>query len=129
MLQVSRKKEILGNLLADKIHPTTFLFMELLLEKNRENLFPEIIDHFFRLVDESRGIVRGTLYSAHPLTSDQIKAVKKQLDRITGKDVVVAPQQDPSLVAGFIIRLDDWVIDHSLKNQLNKLREKLLINE
>ncbi len=122
------KHQVLTELFQGNIHPDTFSFLSLLLKKHREGLLRDIIHHFLLLMDESRGIMRGHLQSAYPLNEQQRDALKKKLDRITGKNVVLEMQVDAFLLGGFVVRLDDTVIDHSLRNQLGKLRENMLLN-
>jgi F-type H+-transporting ATPase subunit delta len=98
----------------------------LLLDKNREEYLSGIIEYFMKHLDESRGIIRGQLYTAHPFTSDQMDILIKQLERHTGKKIWLEEEQDDSLIAGFVVRLEDRVIDASIKNQLNKMRQSLV---
>jgi len=129
VIDVAEKKEVFARLFKDRVHPVTFRFLELLVEKNRENLLPLIIDRFLNLLDEARGIVRGQLFTAHPFTEQQLVALKKRLNRITGKEVVLHQSVKPELLGGFIIQMNDTVIDTSLKNQLIKLRDRLVYGE
>jgi F-type H+-transporting ATPase subunit delta len=128
VIQVSEKKQVLSRLFEKRIHPLTFYFLELLLEKNRENLLPDTIKYFMRLVDDSQGIMRGELQTAYLLSEQQIEALKKRLDRITGKNVLLHQNINPDLLGGFMVKLDDTVIDTSIRNQLLKMRENFLSN-
>ena len=129
VIDVAEKKEVFSRLFKERVHPVTFRFLELLVEKNRENLLPVIVDRFLNLLDESRGIVRGQLITAHPFTEEQLAALKKRLNLITGKEVILHQKVKPDILGGFIIQMNDTVIDSSLKNQLNKLRDRLVYGE
>jgi F-type H+-transporting ATPase subunit delta len=128
VIKVSEKKQVFSRLFQEKIHPLTFNFLKLLLSKNRESLLPATIKYFMRLVDDSQGIVRGELQTAYPLSKKQLEALKKHLDRITSKNVLLHQNINPELLGGFMVRLDDTVIDTSIRNQLLKMRENLLSN-
>lgn len=123
------KKQVISQLFRERLHPLSFNFLELLLEKNRESLLPGIIEHFKKLADESQGIIRGDLRTAYPLDEEQMNSLKKRLDRITGKNVLLHQNINPELLGGFMVRINDTVIDTSIRNQLLKMRENLISND
>ncbi|UCF63799.1 MAG: F0F1 ATP synthase subunit delta [bacterium] len=128
VIQVSEKRNLVTKIFEDTVNRVTFDFLNLLLQKNREELLSEIISYFLKYLDDSKGILRGELLTAYELSASQKTALKNQLDRITGKDVLLQEKIDSSLIAGFVVRLDDTVIDSSIKNQLDKMREKLMLS-
>ncbi len=109
-----------------RLNSLTLSFLRLLVEKNREAELPDIISEFSRLLDDFRGVVRGEVISAVPMQSDQLAKLKQKLDSETGKNVVLKAKQDASLLGGFMVRLDDQVIDLSLRNQLQKMHQRLI---
>ena len=44
----------------------------------------------------------------------------------TGDDVVFEVTVDPSLVGGFVLDLDDYLLDASVKRQLDLIREQFI---
>jgi F-type H+-transporting ATPase subunit delta len=129
IIHTSEKKDVFEQLFQKKVHALTYDFLILLLDKNREEWLPSIIDFFMKLSDEARGIIRAQLVTAYKFAGEQLKALKKQLDVFSGKNVVLVQQVDESLLGGFVVRLDDTVIDTSLRNQLAKLRESMVSPE
>ncbi len=121
-----KKKRILSDLFGKKTNPITLRFLDLLTEKDREGNLMDIIDEFMRLLDEKGCIVRVDVASAVALTEAQVNRLKEQLELYTGKKIVLNFRLDPSILGGFIIRLDDRIIDGSLSHQLELLREKFL---
>jgi F-type H+-transporting ATPase subunit delta len=128
VIQVTEKRSLVAKIFKDKVNRVTFDFLNLLLHKNREELLSEIITYFLKYLDDSKGILRGELLTAYELSAAQITTLKNQLDRITGKNVTLQEKVDSSLIGGFVVRLDDTVIDTSIKNQLDKMREKLMLS-
>ncbi len=129
IIQAAEKRKVFEELLKDRVDSLTFHFLLLLLHKNREELLPGIIENFLKLLDESRGIVRGQLITAHEFSGDQLTRLKEQLDQYAGGDVRLEQQVDTDLLGGFIVRLGDTVIDNSIRNQLNRLRETMVSRE
>lgn len=119
------KQKVLSELFETKLSPVTFRFLTLLIEKKREDLLRQIIQRFMKLLDEDRGILRGELLTAYQFSEKQLQALKKHLDKITGKNVVLEQRVESNLLGGFVIRMEDTVIDSSLKNQLVKLHQSM----
>lgn len=129
VIQISEKRQVFSQLFENKVHSLSYYFFQLLLEKNRENFLPDIIQHFMNLIDESKGILRGHLLSAFPLTEKQFDSLKSRLNYITGKKVILDQKVDTALLGGFIVTLQDTVIDTSIKNQLTKIRDRMISGE
>lgn len=120
------KKESFREIFKDKLNEITFNFLELLISAGRENLLMDIIEFYGQILDDYNGIVRGEVYSVVPLSEDEIEALKKNLEKVTGKKVILSQSKDESLLGGFIVKIKDRVFDASLKNQLDKLGEYLV---
>ncbi|MEX0899176.1 MAG: F0F1 ATP synthase subunit delta [Gammaproteobacteria bacterium] len=100
-------------------------FLALLAQRNRLLALPAIMLQFeaLRAVAENRADVE--VISAVPLTDEQQKAYAKAMQRRLGRDVVIHPSVDTTLLGGAIIRAGDLVIDGSVKGRLAKLAASL----
>ena len=54
---------------------------------------------------------------------DQLKALVKEK---TGDDVLIETEVDPSLIGGFVFDIDDYLMDASVKRQLDLIREQFI---
>jgi F-type H+-transporting ATPase subunit delta len=79
-----------------------------------------------KLADEHAGIVRASVVSAEPLTDALCQRLQREIEQLTGKNVVLERRQDPALLAGIVVRVGDRVIDSSARARLQKLRSQLL---
>jgi F-type H+-transporting ATPase subunit delta len=95
-------------------------------EKKRIALLPAIIDVFHRLVLAYRNTVEGELVSAVALNETQVEKIKTNIETMIGKSVLLKEDIDTSIIGGFVVRVEDLVIDNSIRYQLEKLREKLV---
>ena len=100
--------------------------LRLLAKKRRIVAIPEIARQVARLVDTDAGVLRAEVTSAGPLTEAYLGRLKGELEKATGKTVVVTHKQDKSLIGGVITRLGDQVIDGSVRARLDSFRESLL---
>lgn len=120
------KQKIFTALFESRLQKLTFRFVSLLIGKNREAILVQIAGDFGELLDRHRGILRGDISSVVPLSAEQLKSLTAQLNKLTGKKVVVQQHLDESLLGGFVVKLQDRVWDASLRNKLEKLRQNLI---
>ena len=101
-------------------------FLDLLVDKHRVDLIPDIADAFDRLADASRGVVRVQVRSWKPLDSKMQATLQAKLVEITKRKVEMDVQTDPSLKGGMLVKIGDTVIDGSVASRLKELRERLM---
>ncbi len=120
-----KKRDIVEKLFVERVQPLTLRFMQLMVEKGREKLFPQVARAFRELYDERRGIVEVEAQTALDLDDDQADRLQGVLSGITGKQVRIVWETDPGLVGGMVVRVGDTVYDGSIRNQLKVLRGRL----
>ncbi len=125
LISEAKKISLLKEILNGKIQELTLHFLELLASKRRLRVLPEIIEEFRQMMLESQNIVEGELISAVQLSAEQVKAIKERLQQALGKTVQLEQKVEPQIIGGFVVRVQDVVIDSSIRLQLEKLREKL----
>ena len=82
---------------------------------------------FMRLYRENNGIARVEIVTATELGDNEINAIIDVVkNQLKGKTIELSKRVDPSLIGGFMVDVDSRVLDASVKNQLEKLRLKLL---
>jgi F-type H+-transporting ATPase subunit delta len=100
-------------------------FLNLLVQKKRAEILPEIADEFQIMVDTEKNISHGSVISAVAL-SDELRAnVQAALEKLTGKKVELSTSVDPSLIGGIIAKVGDLVLDGSIKKQLAGLKDSI----
>lgn len=104
-----------------KLDATTAKFLGVLADNRRLSQLPAIIRAFRQLAAAHRGETSAQVVSAHPLTTDQVDALKAQLRTRIGRDVSVDLSVDPSLLGGLVVKIGSQMIDSSIKTRLNSL--------
>lgn len=121
------KKSVMLSIFSEKVSELTRKFLVLLVDKGREGYISDIIDAFFSAFNKLKNIKEVALISAVPLEegieSNILSIVKNQLG---ASSLEVKKSVDPSLLGGFVIKIDDKVFDTSLHNKLSALRRQLL---
>jgi len=116
----------LEKLFFDEISEPTQLFLKLLSRKDRINLLHQITEAFIEKYKEYAGIITVNVYIARELNDEQRELLHQNLEEKTQKKVDMNITVDESLKGGMAIRIDDTVIDGTVKHKLEELEESLL---
>lgn len=126
VIKFDDKLEALSKLFFDELEKPTKLFIELLARKDRINLLDQITEAFIEKYKEFAGIITVQVYVARELSDSQREDLHNELEEKTQKTVDLSITIDESLKGGMAIRIDDTVIDGTIKHKLEKLEESLL---
>ncbi len=120
------KKRIAGEILT-KMGTDVMVknFVNVLIDRKRIDQLSGIDKAFRQKVDEIKGITRGAVISADPLSEDELGRVTDALSKISGKQVLVTTEVDPNLIGGLLAKVGDMVFDGTIRTQLNQLKESL----
>ncbi len=102
-------------------------FFPLVIKNNRAEFMRAIALSYVKLYRERNGIARVEVVTATEMDQnvvDNIMAVVKR--QLSSKTLEMSHRVDSSLIGGFTVNVDSMVLDASVKNQLEKLRLKLL---
>jgi F-type H+-transporting ATPase subunit delta len=100
-------------------------FLNLVVQKKRADILPEIASEFQALVDADRNVSRGRVIAASEISGDLQAKVQTTLENITGKKVILTTEIDPAIIGGIIAKVGDLVMDGSIKTQLAGLNESI----
>jgi len=107
--------------LRGKIHR----FILLLVENNRLELLPGIIDLVPLLWDEKQGIVTIEVASASALSEDQKVRLRHKLERLERGPVSLIYTINPELIGGLSLRKGNIVYDVSVMGSLENLKGRI----
>lgn len=120
------REKVMAHLLGKmQASPMVANFMKLLVQKRRAEVLPDIAEVFQALVDAERNTCRGKVVSAAPLSGALNSKIKATLEKITGKQVLLRTEIDPSIIGGIVAQVGDLVLDGSIKMQLTGLKESI----
>lgn len=100
-------------------------FLNLLIEKKRADILPDIASELQVMVDKDQNISHGSIISAIELDQTLLDKIQATLEKLTGNKVILETQVDPSIIGGIIAKVGDLVLDGSIKTQLNGLKESI----
>ncbi len=103
----------------------TMSFIELITKNKREYLLTEIASAFVSLLKKQNGIVPISVTSAVKLEKQTLNQILEKLKSHVDGAFEVTEEVDPSLIGGFVVRMEDKQIDASIASQLNRMKIEL----
>lgn len=104
-------------------------FAKLLLRRGRIRLIPEIARRYREKWESEHGILRGEVRTGLPLEESQLRRLEELFSRTYGKKVVLEERLDPEAIGGIAVILEGKILDATLRNKLEILRQSLLSEE
>ena len=92
---------------------------------NRINYLLDIINSFENLIASLRGEKSAIITSATELSDAEVKDIKIKLKEKFDADFIIDLKIDQKLIGGLKIQVGSQMIDSSIKNQLQLLKEKM----
>lgn len=113
-------REILG-----KINPMALNLVYLLIAKGKLKNAGQLAEEYERLLNDHHGIKTAQVTTAIALDAAERDKLSNHLETITGKKVNMNIEVNPDILGGFIARIDDSLIDGSIRNKLEALKKSL----
>lgn len=126
IIKFDDKLAVIKELFFKHTQEVTQLFLKLLVRKNRINILDQITAAFIDSYNKYAGIIQIKVSAAYALSDEQRTKLQQQLEEKTGKKVEMEVEIDESLVGGLSVRIEDTVIDGTVKHQLRELEDQLL---
>jgi len=109
-----------------KVSQLALNLAHLLILKGRLRYAPQIADEYQYLLDDYRGIRHAEVTTAVPLEEKNRNKIANKLEAMIGKKISLSLNVDPDILGGFVARIDDSLIDYSIRNELEQLRRSLI---
>ncbi len=127
LIPASRKRDIIQKTLGNSVDKLTLSFLHLLIDKRREEVLTGVEREIRELADLARHLVRAEATFAVMPTPDEQTDLIRSLEQRTGSHVQLITSIDPEILGGVVVRMQDTIIDGSVRGTLERLREQLLL--
>lgn len=104
---------------------TLLNFLLVLIENRRTGMLDEIRVAFHEQLYARLGVADAYVTSARDLGDAEKTELARALEKITKKRVETHYGVDPELIGGAVVRIGSTIYDGSVREQLNRLRERL----
>lgn len=119
------KLDFLASALKDAFSEESRRFLEFLFSKGRLGILPDIAD--YARVEYSHGAeVEALLKTSYPLETEELQRIKSALEKRFKKKLHLYVELDSDLLGGVCAKIENIVVDGSVKRRLSDLREKLV---
>ena len=100
-------------------------FLGLLIDRNRQNVLPEIAEVYDLLADAVKGEVRIQVRSWRPLADEQQSRLQSEFQKIAQNKVLLDVKTEEDVLGGVLCYVGHTVADGTVRHHLKVLGEKL----
>jgi F-type H+-transporting ATPase subunit delta len=118
------KTRLLGQVCID-IGTETRALLDLLLRWDRIDQLPVVYTQAVKVAELRRGIYRGTVTTAHPVSSAEVERLSQAVGKAIGKKVILERQINPAVLGGAQIAIGTNLLDGSVSSRLKELSRQL----
>jgi F-type H+-transporting ATPase subunit delta len=126
LIDSGKRDASLERIFAGKVSPLTLNFLRQINRKGRLANLAQIANAFDTIIQDQFGRVEVDVFTATPIGTGELESVRKQLSASIGKDVIMHPYTDASMLGGIKLRMGDQLVDASIQAELRKMRDNLL---
>lgn len=117
------KKDTIYEIFSSKINQTTLDFLNVLLDENRFCIINTIYQVFQKEVQNLKNQQDVAVSSAIELSDEQKEKIIQKLSAKLNKEIILTCALQEDILGGLIIKINDKVIDLSLKTKFDSLRK------
>ena len=125
-VSVQDKTTILKNILDNKISDIEMDLIVLLMENGYMPLFGAVANYFDYILEKNSEIIKVQITSSASLLDDEIQRIISKIENRVQKKVDIEMETDTSMIGGIILRVGNILIDGSVSNRLQKMRDTLI---
>lgn len=118
------KRGIIGEI-TEGAHPLLANFLKVLVDRGRLTELKEISEAFADRVDTAEARLEVEAITAVPLPADLRERLVEDIQEKTGQSVVLSETVDPEIVGGLVLKVGEFVVDGSVRHNLDRLAERL----
>ncbi|MBX2859853.1 MAG: F0F1 ATP synthase subunit delta [Vampirovibrio sp.] len=127
VIRLSDKAAFIDEQVNGKVDGLVLNLLRLMLENNRVEALPALVERYQTLQNEQNNIVDATVITAVPLDSKLTSEMQHNLQvRYSVHQVNINNTVDPSILGGAVIRIFDQVIDGSYAGKLDALKKQVV---
>jgi F-type H+-transporting ATPase subunit delta len=126
VVKPSSKRKFVTSALQNVISGLTLNFLLVLIDNKREAELENISRWFIHLYREMKGIKSATITTVTALGDSTKLKLMKMLTELYKSDVKLELNLNPSIIGGFILKVEDQQYDASVASGIKRMRTSLL---
>jgi F-type H+-transporting ATPase subunit delta len=121
-----QRNTAIKSIFAGRVHPLVSNLLGVMNGKGRLGILGAVCDAYDDLLEEQLGKIEVDVTVAARLSAEELEQVRQRISAAMKRDAVVHQYVDESIIGGIIIRVQDRLIDGSVRKQLETLKQKML---
>ena len=122
----AERAEVLKRTFEGRASPLLFNFLRVLNARGRAGLIAQVSQAYDDLLDELFGKIEVDVTVAQRLTPEELEEVRRRVSQALGKEAVVHQYLDESIIGGLLLRVQDRLIDASVRSQLRSMKHQMM---
>lgn len=128
IVKPDKKEKIITQIFSQHFHTISLLFFKLLIQKRREMMAESVSTHFIHLYKIKNNIKSAIITSAECLDDNLKLLIKEKIKNLIEGNIQLEEKINPSIIGGFVVRIEDTEINASIVNKINKLKQEFDTN-
>ncbi len=125
VVKSGQKIRLFHEMFRNTFDPQTLKFIDLVLERRREEYLEGISRYFLSLMKTEQGIQPAEVVTAVPLDETLRQKIMKLIGKKFHAQVELNENVDEKLIGGFILRVGDQQVDASITSKLKRIQQEL----
>ena len=124
----SKKKAIFESILEKDVEKVTLTLVALLIKNGRESFLPAVARVFRDETLKYKGITETYLTTAVPVNDKIRKQISELISAEFNTKIELKENVDKEIIGGFVLKVNDYYMDASIRNKLRKIKKELSVN-
>ena len=122
----TERSQALDRIFKGKLSPLLYNTIRVMIEHDRLGMLGTMAEQYQELLDEQLGKIEVDVTVAQRLDPETLEQVRQRISSALQKDAVVHQYVDESIIGGLVLRVEDKLIDASVRSQLNALKRRMM---
>ncbi|WP_300385552.1 F0F1 ATP synthase subunit delta [Clostridium sp.] len=128
-ISTKKKKKTFINIFKGHIDEELLSFLLILIEKERIMYLKEKVNQLEKIDLERKNTFKGIVKTTIPLTEEEYKTLKDKLEKKYNKHIILEQIIDPEILGGIYLRVNNDVMDDTVKSKMDELKNLILKTE
>jgi F-type H+-transporting ATPase subunit delta len=122
----NERDAMLQRVFANRVSLLVYNTMRVMNSKGRLGALGQVAEQYQELLDEQMGKIEVDATVARRLDPETMEFVRQRVSSALKKDAIVHQYVDESIIGGLVLRIEDKLIDGSVRAQLERMKRKLM---
>ncbi len=129
VINADKKHRIIDAVVGAKLKPLSKAFVNLLINKGREENLPEIAEAFIQQYKDLKNIKTVTVTTATPMSDSVKQAIMTQVvAALPEASIEMKEEVREEIIGGFVLQMGDKLFDASIRRDLNDVKKQFAKN-